>query len=102
MLAIAHAVAANAGLASILFSINYHFGGVLTGEDAVDSRARRRIGLWRQELIFGESSICRSQSGQFPVEYAWFGQGGGRIWWVSIGTDVERLVCKCPAKALPR
>lgn len=74
-------MAANAGLASILFSINYHFGGVLTGEDAVDSRARRRIGLWRQELIFGESSICRSQSGQFPVEYAWFdkveGEYGG-------------------------
>jgi uncharacterized paraquat-inducible protein A len=31
MLTIAHAMAANAGLASILFSINYHFGGGLTG-----------------------------------------------------------------------
>jgi hypothetical protein len=31
MLTIAHTMAANAGLASILFSINYHFGGVRTG-----------------------------------------------------------------------
>lgn len=38
MLAVAHAVAADASLASILFSINYHFGGCRLAQGAVDLR----------------------------------------------------------------
>ncbi len=38
MLAVAHAVAADASLASILFSINYHFGGCRLARGAVDLR----------------------------------------------------------------
>ena len=43
MLAVAHAVAADASLASILFSINYHFGGCRLAQGAVDLRLNSEL-----------------------------------------------------------